>query len=196
MIIKVLFGVFLFILMGCSESPTNLENDTNTDDYEQIKEVDEDHFTSFITDDMFDEWHKDAIHQIRSRDYTGALVTLTSHDDEISADIELIAVALTLSEVEGNIDVTRIRENLRDVKYTYDNETISLQIQKLNNLVSGETGVRIGMTQEQVLNSNWGEPQSINKRSYDFGTREQWVYGSGYYLYFSDGILTSISTSE
>ncbi|MCP1309956.1 stalk domain-containing protein [Paenibacillus tyrfis] len=58
--------------------------------------------------------------------------------------------------------------------------------------------VRVGMTQEQVLMS-WGKPDDINKTTGSFGTFEQWVYrgpsiGTGNYLYFTDGVLTSTQT--
>ena len=54
-------------------------------------------------------------------------------------------------------------------------------------------GVRIGMTSDQVLKeSNWGKPRSVNKTTTSTGTREQWVYGYPNYLYFTNGILTSI----
>lgn len=53
-------------------------------------------------------------------------------------------------------------------------------------------GVRIGMTQDQVRNSNWGNPKSINTTTTAYGIHEQWVYGGRNYLYFEDGILTSI----
>jgi hypothetical protein len=50
-------------------------------------------------------------------------------------------------------------------------------------------GVRIGMTPEDVRASSWGKPDHINRTTSAYGTREQWVYGSGGYLYFEDGIL-------
>ncbi len=53
-------------------------------------------------------------------------------------------------------------------------------------------GVAIGMTKEQVLGSMWGKPRRVHSTTNAFGTREQWVYGDGNYLYFQDGILTSI----
>jgi hypothetical protein len=53
-------------------------------------------------------------------------------------------------------------------------------------------GVRIGMTRDDVLASSWGRPFSINRTTNAYGTREQWVYSGGNYLYFDDGILTSI----
>lgn len=54
-------------------------------------------------------------------------------------------------------------------------------------------GVKIGMTAERVLQSSWGRPESVNRTITTRGTREQWVYpGMRNYLYFEDGILTSI----
>lgn len=50
----------------------------------------------------------------------------------------------------------------------------------------------IGMTKEEVLNSTWGKPKDINTSTYAWGTSEQWCYSNYRYLYFDDGILTSI----
>jgi len=52
-------------------------------------------------------------------------------------------------------------------------------------------GVHIGMSQDDVLKSSWGRPRSVNRTTYSFGTREQWVYDGGY-LYFEDRILKTI----
>ena len=51
--------------------------------------------------------------------------------------------------------------------------------------------VFIGMTSAQAQES-WGEPDDINRTISRAGVREQWVYGMGSYLYFEDGILTTI----
>ena len=53
-------------------------------------------------------------------------------------------------------------------------------------------GVSIGMNQNEVIASSWGKPRSVNRTTYSSGTHEQWVYGSGNYLYFTNGILTTI----
>lgn len=55
-----------------------------------------------------------------------------------------------------------------------------------------QEGVTIGMSKEDVLDSSWGKPRKINKSTNKYGTREQWVYGNGNYLYFEDDRLTSI----
>ena len=53
-------------------------------------------------------------------------------------------------------------------------------------------GVTIGMTPSEVHASKWGKPKSVNRTTSAYGTREQWVYGGGNYLYFENGVLTSI----
>jgi len=48
------------------------------------------------------------------------------------------------------------------------------------------------MTQQEVLDSSWGNPKDINRSTYTFGVHEQWCYQGYNYLYFEDGILTFI----
>lgn len=50
----------------------------------------------------------------------------------------------------------------------------------------------IGMTAEEVKYSTWGKPTKINKTTTKYGVHEQWVYSSGKYIYFDDGVVTSI----
>lgn len=51
--------------------------------------------------------------------------------------------------------------------------------------------VQIGMTQEMCKEA-WGNPYNINRTIGEFGTYEQWVYGSGQYLYFENSKLITI----
>lgn len=53
-------------------------------------------------------------------------------------------------------------------------------------------GVRLGMTADEVKCSGWGKPESVNRTTTRHGVHEQWVYGGRNYLYFEDGVLTSI----
>ncbi|MGG0797412.1 hypothetical protein ABE137_26055 [Brevibacillus laterosporus] len=50
----------------------------------------------------------------------------------------------------------------------------------------------IGMTKEEVLNSAWGKPNSINKTTTASGEHEQWVYSIKKYVYFDNGYVTAI----
>lgn len=52
-------------------------------------------------------------------------------------------------------------------------------------------GVTIGMTDQDALDSSWGKPRKINRTINAYGVSEQWVYDGGY-LYFKNGVLTSI----
>ena len=53
-------------------------------------------------------------------------------------------------------------------------------------------GVYVGMDKDQVLASNWGRPRKINRTENAYSVHEQWVYGGHNYLYFENGILTTI----
>lgn len=52
-------------------------------------------------------------------------------------------------------------------------------------------GVRVGMSEQDVLDSSWGHPRKVNRTTRASGVSEQWVYDGGY-LYFDNGILTAI----
>lgn len=55
----------------------------------------------------------------------------------------------------------------------------------------GKGGVRLGMTMDEVVKSSRGRPNRVNRTINASGTTEQWVYDGGY-LYFTDGVLTTI----
>jgi hypothetical protein len=64
---------------------------------------------------------------------------------------------------------------------------------KGKSIVKPLPGARIGMTTKQVRErTSWGEPDDINSTTTAYGTSEQWVYGGGNYLYFTNGRLTAI----
>ena len=54
----------------------------------------------------------------------------------------------------------------------------------------------IGMTQQEVLKSTWGKPHSVNQFETQYAKSEQWVYGHGSYVNFTDGKVTSIQSSR
>ena len=53
------------------------------------------------------------------------------------------------------------------------------------------SGVHVGMSEQDVLDSNWGKPRKINRTTTANAVDEQWVYEGGY-LYFVNGSLTAI----
>lgn len=53
---------------------------------------------------------------------------------------------------------------------------------------------KVGMSKSEVEQCAWGSPKKKNVDTYSWGTTEQWVYSRGY-VYFRNGIVTSVSTS-
>ncbi len=54
-----------------------------------------------------------------------------------------------------------------------------------------EGNVFVGMSIEQARMS-WGKPKKVNKTVNQNIVHEQWVYDNGNYLYFENGVLTTI----
>lgn len=70
-------------------------------------------------------------------------------------------------------------------------EATAKKVDAANKAARRKEGVRIGMSKEQVLASNWGKPRKINRTSGANYEHEQWVYDGGY-LYFQGGLLTTV----
>ncbi len=78
-----------------------------------------------------------------------------------------------------------VKSNLYSVEYdntAYVDESIEDELQE----------PAIGMTAEQVEASTWGKPKDINKTTYSWGVKEQWVYSNYRYIYLEDGVVTAI----
>lgn len=61
------------------------------------------------------------------------------------------------------------------------------------NSIGAVMGIKVGMTAEQVRGAkHWGRPERVNSTTGPYGTREQWVYGGGRYVYLQGGTVTSI----
>lgn len=52
---------------------------------------------------------------------------------------------------------------------------------------------KIGMTKAEVESCAWGSPDKKNIDTYSWGTEEQWVYRSKGYVYFKNGVVSSVS---
>lgn len=59
------------------------------------------------------------------------------------------------------------------------------------NTFSSKNTVKLGMTDKEVMQL-WGKPVRINRTMNKYVTREQWVYPDYVYLYFENGVLTTI----
>lgn len=95
-----------------------------------------------------------------------------------------------------NMNANRIVEQCREFWTTSEQNSVAERVRLANQKGEAKArkqkGVQIGMTTEEVLQSSWGKPTQVNRTTNRNGTREQWVYGIRNYLYFDDGILTSI----
>lgn len=97
----------------------------------------------------------------------------------------------TKSGEEGYLDfsINDFEEKFSDNFFTRDPRTVYKW--SANAWAYIEDGqVWIGMTKAQAQLA-WGEPNSVNRTTTRRGVLEQWVYGSGSYLYFANGVLTS-----
>lgn len=92
--------------------------------------------------------------------------------------------------------LTECRNELSTTDHRNTHRAALLAAQKEDKAAKKKQGVTVGMAEQEVLDSQWGRPTHINITQTSRGTRQQWVYGSGHYLYFEDGILQSIQTKK
>lgn len=71
-----------------------------------------------------------------------------------------------------------------------------MEAQKESERISKLPSPRIGMTKKQAQKTNWGLPSKINYTITNDAKREQWVFGDGYYLYFTNGRLTAMQGND
>lgn len=94
-------------------------------------------------------------------------------------------------------DVTIMNNRGKDISFYNDKyEKKSKERKSDSNKKAIETtiegGPRIGMHEVQVVLTEWGKPNKINKTTTSYGVTEQWVYGSGRYVYLENGYVTAI----
>lgn len=126
--------------------------------------------------------------------YNKVVYTYFDSIDKFNGDIHSRVQQKWLSE--ENIELINSRFNNEITLYEQEKIIQQEEEEKRKEQIDKEKrakeGVRIGMTAEEVLMSNWGTPRDINKTTTTYGTREQWVYRNNNYLYFEDGILVTI----
>lgn len=111
-------------------------------------------------------------------------------ESNIKVGLSMLEYSLNMSKfhvpnVEAN-EHNRLRgEVTKLAKEARDKETPAERATKR------KAGVHVGMSEQDVRDSSWGKPRSINRTSTAQGDSEQWVY-DGNYLYFSNGVLTAI----
>lgn len=123
--------------------------------------------------------------------------------DEISATASAAASALKASAVDDAVNAlaecedtmtdpgaVALLDRARKIQAAAIDKRIKSEGEALLAL-KRQQGVSIGMSRQDALDSSWGRPERVNTTTTARGTREQWVYGRSY-LYFENGVLTSI----
>ena len=85
--------------------------------------------------------------------------------------------ALADREIERKQDLIIQRERIEKYKKKYG---------QVNGEKIGKRMIWIGMT-EAMLYDSWGQPEDINTTVTSYGSRKQFVYGSGQYVYVVNG---------
>lgn len=96
---------------------------------------------------------------------------------------------------KDNLDRIKSLENLKNQNAARDKNEIDEYERKkqIEDRSLNPQDVSIGMTEDDVLLNGWGRPTKVNTNVTKNRTLKQWVYKGNKYLYFEDGILTSIS---
>ncbi|MEH7758078.1 hypothetical protein V7325_14310, partial [Bacillus pumilus] len=94
-----------------------------------------------------------------------------------------------------NLEKIKSLETLKTENTTIDKNEIEEyeRSKQIEDRTLNPQSVSIGMTEDDVLLNGWGRPTKVNTNVTKSRTLKQWVYKGNKYLYFEDGILTSIS---
>lgn len=95
----------------------------------------------------------------------------------------------SINKAEESVQLTAKGEKVKKQHPTWNNSDCN---------TIGEKKIHIGMTSEQVR-AAWGKPHKINTTVGSYGKHEQWVMSDSIgssYVYFENGILTSIQQSN
>lgn len=123
----------------------------------------------------------------------GVYRQLTEDDISLASDREIIEEMERLLDREDLSEDLRAAEGARLLGFLQDR--YPGWSMKIIGAIAAKSVV-LGMTPDQAR-AAWGHPIDINRTVSRWGTREQWVYGSyryggRKYIYFQDGVLTSI----
>jgi hypothetical protein len=133
---------------------------------------------------------KDALLKSYSQEFYGPKTSI----DRINAAADWIKENYPeeKSKIDSNLAKVTAAAKKRDEAATRKDIEEAKQLIRKMAAVQKAAGVNIGMSMEQVRASSWGRQNSINRTTTAYGDREQWVYGIGNYLYFENGVLTTI----
>ena len=204
-------------LCACSSETKEVVDTTNETEEKIVFELNEDgslkkeSLMSIICDTwtIYDDTQKYARKQIFYKDGTYTVPSGTKFYWKISDSGELI-LGYTFTVGSGESDIAWYKSGSKfypntDGSYNVGPEIWTTQnVQWANELIENNDKIQeasnkepsIGMTEDEVLNSLWGEPDKKNIDEYEWGIEEQWVYDGKGYVYFEDGIVTAIQHRE
>ncbi len=119
------------------------------------------------------------------------------HGYVIKLDVEKDEIEEVFKAKEKLLDaqIQNFNDKKRKEQFKKAQENRKIRLVEKYGSLTGKTiidsKISIGMTKEMVIDS-WGKPSDINTTITEYGVHEQWVYGSGSYVYFEDGIVTTI----
>jgi hypothetical protein len=131
-------------------------------------------------------WDKILVKNIVSAEFDHCpirFIVVTPSGEEGYLDLNLSNTNVSKSLQEFDHFSDRFFESDPKIKYSKFSKKIISAIMNQKAL--------IGMTREQAKLS-WGIPNDINVTRGSWGVHEQWVYGNSSYLYFKNGILSSV----
>lgn len=120
-------------------------------------------------------------------DYIGIL------NDNVDDYVVYVKDGEIISFINGEHDTWETKELLDKEKRKTQNEVEKEQIKENKEQEQLSNIPKIGMTADEAKETNWGEPNKINKTTYSWGVTEQWCYSHNRYIYLEDGIVTAIS---
>ncbi|RXZ00845.1 hypothetical protein [Fictibacillus sp. S7] len=158
---------------------------------------------------------EELINLLVAKDYEKALSKSSKQDTDFKRDIYLISGAFLKQEEIDNEDESLIskihdykdlvsdievvknvpKEVQSNVDALYENAKANLQylVNKSDAVQSNLKGVpEVGMSKSEVLSTTWGNPIDINTTKTASSNKEQWVYSGYKYVYFEDGVVTTI----
>ena len=144
-----------------------------------------------IKDKAFEQIINEAQTQINNQDYSSAQNNLKNYKD--LGNQTILDMYNNVTNEVNRIEAERKAQEEAERKAQQQKaEEERKQREAEEKARKKSQGVTIGMTQQEVLDSMWGEPERINRTVTENHVYEQWVYEYPNYLYFTDGILTSI----
>jgi ssDNA-binding Zn-finger/Zn-ribbon topoisomerase 1 len=103
-----------------------------------------------------------------------------SYEEVLEKEDEMRALANEAKEQERRTQIETRKTELEEKGFTQS---------EISRIIEGT--IRIGDSEAVVLES-WGRPEDINRTTTAYGISEQWVYGLGTYVYFDNGVVTTI----